>query len=56
MTDLEGDLNRSIAAYVVTMLGSFVRLLEIELERLTFARWDATPDGIDRCHHATLTT
>jgi hypothetical protein len=37
------------------MLGSFVRLLQIEPERLTFARWDATPDRINRCHHSALT-
>jgi hypothetical protein len=37
-----------------TVLGFFVRLLEVKPERFTFARWDSTPDRIDRCHHAAL--
>jgi len=37
------------------MLGSFVRLFEVEPERLTFASWDSRPDRLDGCHHAALT-
>jgi nicotinate dehydrogenase subunit B len=39
----------------VTIWESEFRLLEVEPERLTFARWDAMPDRIDCCHHAALT-